>query len=72
MSQKWYISHAETITQNVLGLIISFIILRSFGMTTNESIHLQAVFFVVSYIRSYCIRRFFDNLNNRKKGEIHE
>lgn len=63
MAQKWYISHAETITQNVLGLIISFIILRIFGMSVNESIQLQSVFFVVSYIRSYLVRRTFDRLN---------
>ncbi len=63
MAQKWYISHAETIVQNVLGLIISFIILKSFGMSTHESIQLQSVFFVVSYIRSYLVRRTFDKLN---------
>ena len=25
MAQKWYISHAETLTQNILGLIITVI-----------------------------------------------
>lgn len=43
MSQKWYISHAETLTQNVLGLVIAFIILKLFGLSTTQSIQIQAV-----------------------------
>lgn len=60
--QKWYISHAETITQNVVGLLIGFIILNSFGLSTHESISLQIVIFITSYIRSYFIRRIFNYL----------
>lgn len=63
MSQKWYISHAETITQNVVGLLISFVILKLWGMSTTESIGLQAIFFFVSYARSYIIRRIFNRLD---------
>ncbi len=65
MSQKWYLSHAETIAQNVIGLIISFIILSLWGMSPTESIGLQAIFFVTSYIRSYLIRRYFNHIENR-------
>ena len=36
-SQKWYVSHAETIVQNVLGLLIAFIILRVHGLSTHNS-----------------------------------
>lgn len=67
MAQKWYISHAETITQNVLGLIISFIILRLYGMTVNESIQLQAIFFIVSYVRSYLVRRTFAKFESKNE-----
>ena len=69
-SQPWYISHAETLTQNVLGLIISFIILQAFGMTIEQSIQLQLTFFVVSYIRSYLIRRTFERINEKRKAEL--
>lgn len=68
MSQPWYISHAETLTQNIAGLVIAFIILKLFGMSTSESIQLQAVFFVTSYIRSYLIRRGFEVYGNKSKG----
>lgn len=60
MSQKWYHSHAETIAQNVTGLIISFIVLKLWGMSTHESLSLQAIFFFTSYARSYIIRRMFN------------
>lgn len=64
--QPWYISHAESLAQNIIGLIISFIILKIWGMSTSESIGLQAIFFITSYIRSYLIRRFFNNLEIKK------
>ena len=60
--QKWYISHAETITQNVLGLLIGFLILWWFGMSTSESLQIQAVFFFASYTRGYLVRRFFNRM----------
>lgn len=60
-------SHGETIAQNVIGLIISFIILRIYGMSTSESIGLQSIFFVTSYVRSYLIRRYFNSLERGKK-----
>lgn len=64
--QPWYISHAEALTQNILGLLISFVILTWWGMTPTESVSLQAIFFVTSYIRSYAIRRFFNSLETKK------
>lgn len=66
MSQKWYISHAESMTQNIAGLVIAFIILKLWGMTTSESIGLQCIFFITSYIRSYLIRRAFNKLELKK------
>ena len=63
--QKWYVSHAEVLTQNVLGIIIALIILKLWGMSTTESLTLQAIFFVTSYIRGYIVRRFFNSLEER-------
>lgn len=64
MSQKWYISHAETISQNTIGLLVGFIILHIWGLSVTESFGLQAIFFVTSYIRSYVIRRLFNRLGH--------
>ena len=66
MSQKWYISHAETLTQNVIGLAVGFIILKWWGLSVSESFTLQAVIFITSYLRSYIIRRFFNYLGSAK------
>ena len=54
--------HLETITQNILGIIAGLIILRLFNIPFSDSIQLQVIFFVVSYIRSYCVRRMFSKL----------
>ena len=64
--QTWLQSHAETLTQNVVGLLIGFIILKFFGLTTSQSVQLQLVFFTTSYLRSYLIRRLF----NRFTGDV--
>lgn len=64
-TQKWYVSHAETLTQNILGLIIAYVILRLWGLSTNESVQLQFIFFVSSYLRSYAVRRAFNYLSSR-------
>ena len=63
MSQKWYISHAETIAQNVIGLLVGFCILKLWGLSSTESIGLQSIFFITSYIRSYIIRRVFNRFS---------
>lgn len=54
-----HLPHIEALTQNVFGLIITFCILKAFGMSTEDSIALQMIFFVVSYARSYLIRKLF-------------
>ena len=66
--QKWYVSHAETIVQNVLGLLIAFIILRVHGLSTHDSVQLQIIFFFASYARSYAVRRFFNKHEKRDKS----
>ena len=54
--------HLETITQIVSGNIIALVILYFYGMTLTQSLSLQIVFFVTSYIRSYFIRKAFNKL----------
>ena len=61
LTNKQY-AHLETITQNILGIIAGLIILRLFNIPFSDSIQLQVIFFVVSYIRSYCVRRAFSKL----------
>lgn len=62
MGQKWYVSHAESLTQNVAGLFIAFVILKFWGLSTQDSFQLQAIFFIASYLRSYLIRRLFNRV----------
>ena len=54
--------HIETLTQMLVGLILGYVILRAFGLTNSQSITLQAIFFVVSYARSYMIRWVFKEI----------
>lgn len=61
MKQSWIESHLEQITQNVVGLIVGFIILQFYGLSVSQSVGLQLVFFVASYSRGYLIRRLFNN-----------
>lgn len=58
--QTWMQSHAETITQNVVGLVLAHIVLRLFGVESATSFGIQFTLFFVSYARSYAIRRFFN------------
>jgi uncharacterized membrane protein YGL010W len=64
MKQSWLEVHFETIVQNVLGLLIAFIVMKSFGISTETTVMVQVTMFVLSYIRSYCVRYYF----NRKLG----
>ena len=66
MGQRWYISHAETICQNVFGMLIGFVIMHFYGLPLNDSIKLQLVFLVASYVRGYTIRRLFENYRLRR------
>lgn len=66
--QPWYVSHAETIAQNVVGQMLAFVILWAYGIETATGLQLQATFLVVAYLRGYMIRRAFDRFNSRPKG----
>ena len=54
--------HLETLAQIISGNIIALVILYFYGMSLQQSLGLQLIFFVTSYIRSYFIRRTFSKL----------
>ena len=60
--QKWYVSHAETIAQNVIGQLLAYIILWAYGISGATGLKLQITFLVVAYVRGYAIRRFFNRI----------
>lgn len=68
MSQKWYESHIETICQNVVGMLIGFLIMHLYGLPFTDSVGLQLIFLVASYVRGYTIRRLFEN--HRRKDSV--
>ena len=54
--------HLETLAQILVGNIVALVILYFYGMTLTQSLSLQVVFFITSYIRSYFIRKMFIKL----------
>ena len=54
--------HLETITQILVGNIVALVILYFYGMTLTQSLSLQVIFFITSYVRSYFIRKMFSKL----------
>ena len=56
--------HLETLAQIISGNIIALVILYFYGMTLTQSLSLQVVFFITSYIRSYFIRKMFIKITN--------
>ena len=56
--------HLETLAQIFVGNIVALVILYFYGMTLTQSLSLQVVFFITSYIRSYFIRRTFSKFTN--------
>lgn len=56
--------HLETLAQILVGNIIALVILYFYGMTLTQSLSLQVVFFITSYIRSYFIRKMFIKITN--------
>lgn len=61
-AQPWYISHAETIAQNVVGQILAYFILWSYGIESATGLKLQLTFLIVAYARGYAIRRIFNKV----------
>lgn len=62
--QRWLASHAETITQNVVGQLLAVAILWAYGINWQTTgWKMQLTFFVVAYARGYAIRRIFNKIN---------
>ena len=65
-------SFYETVTQNVLGLVIGwcvmYFILPYFGVEANktQSTIASAIFFVTSFARSFLVRRTFSAIARRE------
>lgn len=61
-------STIESLTNTIVGLLTSFLIqlviypLLSIPVTLNQNIIITIVFFVVSFLRGYLIRRFFNKI----------
>ena len=62
-------STIESLTNTIVGLLTSFAIqlviypLLSIPVTLNQNIIITVVFFVVSFLRGYIIRRVFNKIN---------
>ena len=56
--------HLETLAQILVGNVVALVILYFYGMTLTQSLSLQVVFFITSYIRSYFIRKMFIKITN--------
>ena len=56
--------HLETLAQIFVGNIVALVILYFYGMTLTQSLSLQVIFFITSYIRSYFIRKTFSKLGD--------
>ena len=62
-------SALETLTNIIVGLITSFVIqlflypLLNIPVTIDQNIIITVVFFIVSFVRGYVIRRIFNKLN---------
>ena len=67
MKQSKKHSVLETITQTIIGLITSFLIqiviypLLDIPVSLNQNFIITIVFFVVSLLRGYLIRRYYEN-----------
>lgn len=57
--------HLETLAQILVGNVVALVILSLYGMTLTQSLSLQVVFFITSYIRSYFIRKTFIKLQEK-------
>ena len=68
MSQSKKHSALESLTNIIVGLITSFLIqliiypALDIPVTINQNIVITLVFFAVSFIRSYILRRLFNRL----------
>jgi hypothetical protein len=67
MKQSKKHSVIESITNTVVGLLVSFLVqlaiypLMGIGVTIKQNLVITFIFFVLSFVRGYIIRRIFNN-----------
>ena len=75
MQSKKY-SRYESLTNTIAGLVLSFLVqiiiypALDIPVTLSQNIFITFVFLLVSYIRSYTIRRIFNSLRETNQTEI--
>lgn len=63
----------ESLTNIIVGLITSFLIqliiypILDIPVSLNQNIIITIVFFIVSFLRGYLLRRFFNKIHHAKK-----
>jgi len=74
MQSKKY-SRYESLTNTITGLVLSFLVqiiiypALNIPVTLSQNIFITFVFLLVSYIRSYTIRRIFNSLRETNQTE---
>lgn len=63
------LQHIEALTQNVVGMMVAFVILYLFGLSFEQSVALQITFLFTSYVRSYIIRSMFRKLESKSNEQ---
>ena len=71
-------SSIESVTNIVVGLITSFLIqlflypIMGIPVSLNQNITISIVFFIVSFLRSYFLRRYFNKKHGLKPQIVKE
>ena len=60
MSQRLAHSHAEAITNSIVGAALAQAVLWLFGMPLDEAVALNVTMIIISYLRAFVIRRAFE------------
>ena len=70
--QSKKLSIIESLINTIVGLFISFVIqifiysILEIPVTINQNVIITFVFFVVSFLRGYAIRRIFTNIKQKQ------
>lgn len=76
MSQSKKHSKLESLANSVIGLLVSYItqlmIFPLFGIHVSHDTNgvITLIFFLISFIRSYLVRRWFEKMNERDVNDI--
>ena len=68
--QSKKLSAIESIANTLIGLVVSYIVqllvfpLYDIEISHSTNIQITLIFFVISFVRSYLLRRFFNKLKN--------